>query len=1138
MAETTSVLDCFRSGRAKLYNIAFFYGTGKLPSIYFPMPRIRISYDTFDFYVEMQTVPPAGPFTTGVWYTVAITGTACIPTPTGEPSRLVTTTIASPQFKINTVGKSWTVTWQNGSTDGTYEADWELAIADSRLCESRSFAGSAGQNGPLHPVDEKLTYIWAGDPATYTATIGSATTTHDGYTVAGPLKWQSLIAGKPVYATAGDITTGRVEVLDEFPDYASWAPGYTTTRSTSYAYCASIVSGRVHYMSYCATLGVHSLPAGPTGGIEYWAEYLRVVGRMQYKVNPFDQMVLGSGLGLQAQATYIDDPFDVPGTALIEQADNGHNGHVVLTGPVSVVLTDATLEALNLPTADNRCTFDCAPLNSCGHCDLDDDYDDLSTGCRYGILKLYRQSPLSVQWPQDLRGEAAPPSWWSYAGSTCSRSGMDCTVAIGTGGPLRRVLRHYVWDVWTNANRLIVEDTYPPNGTSLADAHTYLFNYDRSVKSKHGVAGLGWDATVPITAGVVDWAGGTDTEVSLQNSEDVYCWENYGYARMKCSTTSPVAVTITLTVEYETYTISDSHDQTSSDRQAAWSVTRSGTLYASYQVTVPANASEEWVTVDLFSAANPRLQVVNAVQITLPPDSTGGASFTIHDLALAGYNPTTAATTGDARMELVYPRLRRYGGEKRYDAEGAFIGWSRRPEEATAAWLFGDGCVGLNSPDDELHDVGVAPEGIEAWNYVVTDSGTDQSELRTLAYWGEKVFGDWGQEGLYGTYTAPTGEAWVDAHSAEIGAYYFSDVPELLWKHIADADLLDVGRTQAGTTDLPVCVRCGSVTLAEGQCWVNDSDNDTEYGDPIQLVSRKFLYGSRIATAAHDSAGTFFRATSGVEFLLYEKQVGGSERQCCATNTDNWGRLRFTQGVNELRHTEGGVEAESDDPDHDRPDFLSDVVRSSSDTRNYGLHHYQEIPTAYVCAVGSSRQCRSSSVCSRGGDGVIWRAFDGDGSVWVQKSLDRGRTWGLLAEVGIGWSPSLAADRSGGVYCLWQGENGGKTCVKLRRILPGGVEVVLMEGHICPAALASGAQRRIMVPSLGESLPRQLTVTPLYHDGASWVAQDDLAVVIDSGVDLATPGITELPTGAMVVVYSKNGTAMSKTSRNGGATWT
>jgi hypothetical protein len=866
---------------------------------------------------------------------------------------------------------------------------WSISIGALPGDESRAFDGvAAGQAYPLHPSDLRTTFKWKGD-VSFSASVGGAS-------YSGTISWDSQNA--PTF----------IPWLLYSPGYTArikppMGPGYDfarlgSTDSVTWVLSEQFASLETGNEVDLATVATYYYTSGSISGVvtatgwadevltDWWAhaESVNVTSALTYLLRVYDQLsVMGSGL--TAMATYVTDPFAVPGSATITNGPTSRNSDPTMIGPCTLTLVDAGLEAFDLPTADNKCQFDLGPLDWISGA-LDEGYAALSNGVRYGILKLYRQSPLSVQWAQDDRGSAAPPSWWTWGGSPAPRSTLDCTVALGAAGTLRRKLSHYVWDAWTCGANLIVTDTNPPNGTTLANAHKFMFNFDNSVKGKHGLAGLTWGADVPITAGVVDWAAGTPTQIELQASEDVYSWDNYGYVKLTVSTTYSAALDCKLNVEYQTYTIEDTHDSDAGDRSAAWAVITTGTLEVVYSFTVSAGATSEAVYLDIFSAGNPRLQVVEAVEIDLP---AGTGNFTLHNVELVGRNPVDLTDLGDARLELVYPRKMRYGKEARYDANSTLLGYTYRPEEATAAWLFGDGCVGYNSPDDELHDVAVAPEGIESWNYVVTDVGKDQSALRDLTYWVSKVSGDWGQEGIYGTYTVPTAP-WLDGDAASIGALYFSDVPELLWKLIEDEDLLTAARDADGTVDMPVAVRCGSVSPAEGMNWANDQDGDKTYGDPIVFPSRKFLYGSRIDTVYTVSGSSYLRVAEDKPMSLYEqKTLGGvvTERLCCTDMTDKWGRIRASHGANEKCHTETGA---TSDPDADRPAFLSDLTNAA---HTYGRAHYQEIPTANLSVWVPSIPAAGEMALDLAGR--VWVALtNGAGMVAVQwRHQMNGGTW-------------------------------------------------------------------------------------------------------------------------------------------------
>jgi len=144
-------------------------------------------------------------------------------------------------------------------------------------------------------------------------------------------------------------------------------------------------------------------------------------GLKAYATHFIDQsMVWDAGDQKYIQDTTYSDPLEltVPGSySMSFQKTSRYEDRLVPNSEddvIQVTFKTSTLEALDLPTADDTMTLHDRALDAVGIDTGDWGDHDEHGGPYYGLICIWVQSPLSVQWAQDDRGEAAPPSWWEY----------------------------------------------------------------------------------------------------------------------------------------------------------------------------------------------------------------------------------------------------------------------------------------------------------------------------------------------------------------------------------------------------------------------------------------------------------------------------------------------------------------------------------------------------------------------------------------------------------------------------------------------------------------------------------------------------------------------------------------------------
>jgi len=732
-------------------------------------------------------------------------------------------------------------------------------------------------------------------------------------------------------------------------------------------------------------------------------EYGRASTRIGFDLVAFDQMTaLGSSAGLKATVPhFIDDDmvWNEDEQRYVRGATFGQPRILTVPGDytaywchtsryddqiapldandvMTVRLTDDSLRALDLPTADNVMPLFDGALNRIGITRSQwGAYDDHG-GSYTGLLKVGVQSPLSVQWAQDDRAQPNPPSWWYVLGTNqpLLRANLAAHLSLTQLSGQVSIRR----DLWWHPHRRDAEMLIAPLGTLETDLWRYLFAFERATATKHLLAGTEVYGPVPIDKnGKVCEPDDPNYDHMgvgvMPQSEDVTDWRLYRSMRLTVSCDSPQAWQMLVTLEYEHDLISDSWELNTGNRTDAWFVAT--TLETEvYTATVPAHAVAHDVVIDLFGNA-PYLERVRGITISgIPADSATSFSLNGFDLI---------APVDHVRLENVDQRPVRYGGEPRYTCgDQQFLGSAQTPEEYGGRWLVGGHTI-VRAPREPGRTVGVAP----AWGYPfvirrVTDCGALQDQLKGYGAWYGELAGTWGIEGVYGRDHATAGDPamddWTDPNGAVLAlndAAGITHVPILLDYALASSDFLGPGRDQDGPTSVPVVVRAGQVRICEG---INHalSGNVTPYWG-----AKHHLYGSRLAHC-YSSGPPYQRAPDGVSCTLYERDETTSTLRLVATHsTDRDGRLRFIRGVREFRHLEYGSEAGSN-PDYDlRHDYRSDIIHEGQDTTAlaFGLQHYQPIPSWAL------ERARGVDACDIDSDiaGRIWCAIDAGNQIEV-----------------------------------------------------------------------------------------------------------------------------------------------------------
>ena len=899
-----------------------------------------------------------------------------------------------------------------------------------------------------------------------------------------------------------------------------------------------------------------------SGGPWSQSEFIQASTSIGIDLVACDQMTtLTTGAGLKAHATHFIDQtmdwdstnqkyiqsstysdaldLDVPGSYTMSfQRTSRYEDRLVPSSEddtISVVLTDACLQDLGLPTADNTMTLHDRALDAIGINAADWGDHDEHGGPYYGLILVWVQSPLSVQWAQDDRGATAPPSWWvdTVTSGAITRQNVTEAVIDFGAGPAHPVKRTF----YQHPGRLD-ENWYGEidAGVAEADLWKHVGDWQRLSATKHLLEDTVIGGPYDMTSGNVTCGEGDPVDHTaygtMPQSEDVFDWRMYRWLRFVISSAWASAWTMTVTVEYETAEVTDNYAAATDDRRAGFSCTSTPDS-AVFRVSVPASAVSQACDVDLISAGLTDLQRVKSITLDgLPIGET-----IIHEVQLL-------AGTAGIWIENTDQRPVRYGGEVRYTCgTSEFLGVARTPEEYGGWWAVGghDLARGVRNPG---RTVSVAPDwGMPFVTRRVSSCGALQDELMDFSAWHGQRIGTWGLEGLYGQihndpdYMGGSGMAdWTDADDTPLGlaagAGWITHVPILLKFPVASEDKLSAGRDQDGTTDIPVIVRAGSLRPCGGLNWAHSGAGTApDFGFKI------ILYGARIELAT-DGDSPLGRFGSGESFKLYEEEIGGSTRlvDTSSTNADSW--VRFAQGVNEFRHNEYGADGGTN-PDYiSREAYRSDVLRPDEVTGDlaFGLPHYQVIPT-WGATAGEPVPggCDRVAMLAPGGDGRKWVAWCAEETIWCSYSPGADAGWMTPEEMGDGHCPDLARGPAGRVYLAWADATG-----LTYRVWNGtwGAPMALLTDLECPSFTVSAFWGRAYVVGLQDNGG----AWDLYAWRAPIVAGEPVVetgseTLVASSVDEVSPTIVERPDGVLHVSYLTGGALEMKRSNDGGSTW-
>ena len=346
--------------------------------------------------------------------------------------------------------------------------------------------------------------------------------------------------------------------------------------------------------------------------------------------------------------------------------------------------------------------------------------------------------------------------------------------------------------------------------------------------------------------------------------DDVWCWENYAFLKLSVSCTE--AQTLTIRLQNSTITFTDDHKTGSERITNLYSSLSVSTAEHSWEFSVSGTGATEEVFIDLTVPSDPRLAHVDWIEIDGFTGEDAAFTFTIEDIELQAYNPTTTAESGHTDLTVVFTRP---------DSAGL-------PVHYVSGTLTADGSRAVQIPDDTL--TLFSQFGLRSLSYIRGRvSGDIGDALFNLSYW-------WGlmenQEGFECSGTvAPTSNGQADYDASFVD----SDGNDMLGGNMLTADVREMFDQTIDTsasvwTEVPCGVRCGTVFLASGI--------------PIACRVRKHIRASEHGTLRRGGG----RVGSGQTVTLWEYD-GASWTQVGTTTSDAWSRYSFSTGGREADHT-------------------------------------------------------------------------------------------------------------------------------------------------------------------------------------------------------------------------------------------
>ena len=558
--------------------------------------------------------------------------------------------------------------------------------------------------------------------------------------------------------------------------------------------------------------------------------------------------------------------------------------------------------------------------------------------------------------------------------------------------------------------------------------------------------------------------------------DDIWCWSQFPFLRFTYQ--SSAAQTVTFRLQNTTVTdMADDHLSGSERAQNIVSDYETASAEHEWTVAFPASAIDATVVVDLWVPSDVHMFHVDWIELDGFSGGSSGETFTLKDIELLGWNPTSETAAGKTTAKIVFPRP---------DS-------SALPISYTGATFTADGTLAVRPPDQIRTKCSEA--GLDFCNYIRDRTTADiNDKIRDLSYWFELLDG---QEGMSVDYT--TTPHTVNGQTEYDAAFVDTDGNDMLGGTLHCGDVkeafdLAVNTSASSYTNVPTCVRVGRIYLAAGittDCRV-----------------RKHIRGN-LHGLVRSNAGR--RYGNGLTVSCWENQ-SGTYVQCASTATDNWSRYAFT---------DGGREA-----------FTLVAVAGLVAPTSGGTQTYNEV-RAWQSIVEYLQSCGRVALTPPAPSGLQVYVYSTDSVLYACVSPNAGASWLTAVQVSSGCCPSVAWSPDGSLVLAFVQRSGGTPTVYTSEWRGEGWDtpVELISGVDCPGhCVARHGGLMWLVGLVANGSNYDLYAWDAHYLSGAWSVISGSQTLIDSSVDYVTPSIAEGPDGHLSVTYAKSSVAQVKRS--------
>lgn len=720
---------------------------------------------------------------------------------------------------------TYTVTQSSISWDYSSEVEGLSPYKERLWCEK-----PATLDSPCHPLHGAMVYAWGGDDYSTAAALDGAVETTTGLSLTP--SYTTTASGKPIAAsgtrglaaftvTLGLSTTPNKAVSGEV---ARWEDIKLTLDGDDYepdlSGCSATFSGlTVTGSGNSLSLSVTSWASVPAGGAALTVT-IRVPTKLAFDLLGYDWATAvpmdfivpdaaNGGANMTVASPYAATQVYYHNSAAWTGGgtwDDG--GSLVWSVAPSLSSSWAVTNSENVTPADLLCTLEEWALTQ------------PTAGTLYEWLgfKLRREAEVDVQLPADAGG-VLPSAWVpDDANTTVVQTGIETEITVATAAANASVTRTLVED-WFSYYTALAGYT----ALGLPYCYQYL---------KH-----------------------------LPGS-DVWCWDQYKFLRVEYYTEFPGEL-LTLRVNYLVADVEDDH-MTGGERFTNLNPTGAA-AYVDYSFYT--QAGNQTLYIDLQVPSETKLQHVSGLSLR---GFTGQAlpwTFTLKDLVLTQYNPTSSTEAGHVDTKVVFARPEPTSG-----LPICYTGFT-----ATADGLR---CC---RPLDQIVTL-CGEEGLD-FCARLTGRGTGEvlDALYPLATWFTLLNN---QEGMVVDGATDSPKPCEPGHATYDDAFVDADANDMLGglktSDVAEVFDLDIA-TGASFTDIPCRPRVGVIYPCAG------------FAVPVAV--RKHLHAN-IHGLARTTSGA--RAGAGLDVSLWEGAAGDTFPDRLQTvHTDDWSRYPFSKGWRE-----------------------------------------------------------------------------------------------------------------------------------------------------------------------------------------------------------------------------------------------